>query len=334
MIPRRGSRVPRPASPMRRLHRTGLLALAVTIAPVPSARAQGDTALGAVVVTGAPSGIGRKITELLASKGYWVYAGARTEQEMAGLNAIRSVQAIRLDVTSPSDIEAAVALVRNGNRTLRGIVNNAGVIAVAPLVEMSEKELAFVLDVNLFGPYRVTKAFAPLLLASKGRVVNISSLNGIVASPMVGAYSMSKHGIEAFSDALAAELSPFGVRVSLVEPGNYGTNIGRNMLARTDTAAVHGSRFERQWRSALATLARFDENAPPDAVAEAVFDALSSASPKHRYLVVPAANQATVVLRQLVDEIVQLNANQPYALDRDALVKLLDDALARSRTRP
>ena len=315
------------------IHRIVFLALAVALAPHPSARAQTDTALGAVVVTGAPSGIGRKITERLASKGFWVYAGARTQQEMDALNAIRNVQAIRLDVTSSADIAAAVAVVQSGSRTLRGIVNNAGVVAVAPLVEMSEKELAFVLDVNLFGPYRITKAFAPLLLASKGRVVNISSLNGFVASPMIGAYSMSKHGIEAFSDALAAELSPFGVRVSLIEPGNYGTSIGRNMLARTDTAAVHGSRFERQWRSALVTLGRFEQNPPPDAVADAAFDALTSANPKHRYLVVPAANQATIVLRQLIAEIVQLNANQPYALDRDALVKMLDDALARANSR-
>ena len=315
------------------IHRIVFLALAGVLAPVSCARAQTDTALGAVVVSGAPSGIGRKITERLASEGFWVYAGARTQQEMDDLSAIKNVQAIRLDVTSPSDIATAVALVQQGNRTLRGIVNNAGVVAVAPLVEMSEKELAFVLDVNLFGPYRITKAFAPLLLASKGRVVNISSLNGIVASPMIGAYSMSKHGIEAFSDALAAELSPFGVRVSLIEPGNYGTNIGRNMLARADTAAVRGSRFERQWRATLAALARFDENPPPEAVADAVLDALSSQNPKHRYLVVPVANQATIVLRQLVDEIVQLNAKQPYSLDRDALVKLLDDALTRGGSR-
>ena len=319
---------------MRPVRRALLGTLTLAVAALPSARAQSDTTHGAVLVTGAPSGIGRKITERLASKGYWVYAGARTRQEMDDLNSIKSVQAIRLDVTSPSDIAAAVAIVQTGNHPLRGVVNNAGVVAVAPLVEMTEKELQFVLDVNLYGPYRITKAFAPLLLASKGRVVNISSLNGIVASPMIGAYSMSKHGIEAFSDALAAELSPFGVRVSLIEPGNYGTSIGRNMLARTDTSAIRGSRFERQWRSALTTLGRFEENPPPDAVADAVYDALANASPKHRYLVVPAANQATIVLRQLMNEIVQLNTNQPYALDRDALVKMLDEALARSRGTP
>ena len=294
--------------------------------------AQGPATRGAVVVTGAPSGIGRRITERLASNGYWVYAGARTPQEIDELNTIKNVEAVRLDVTSASDIAAAVALVGHGNHQLLGVVNNAGVVGVAPLIEMSEQELNFVLNVNLLGPYRITKAFASLLLATKGRVVNISSLNGIVASPMIGAYSMSKHGIEAFSDALGAELAPFGVRVSLIEPGNYGTSIGRNMLARTDTSLVNGSRFERQWRSALATMASFDKNPPPDAVADAVLDALSSANPKPRYLVVPAGNQAIIVIRKLMDEIVQLNADQPYSVDREALVKMLDDALARSRT--
>ena len=298
------------------------------------AHAQNDATAGAVVVTGAPSGIGRKITERLASKGYWVYAGARTPAEMKALDAIKNVQAVRLDVTSPDDIAAAVALVQRGNRPLRGIVNNAGVVGVAPLVEMSEKELQFVLDVNLYGPYRITKAFAPLLLESQGRIVNISSLNGIVASPMIGAYSMSKHGIEAFSDGLAAELSPFGVRVSTIEPGNYGTSIGRNLLARTDTSLVKGSRFERQWRYALGLMASFENGPPPDAVADAVFDALSSATPKRRYLVVPAAIQATIVLRKLMEEIAQLNAEQPYSVDRDALVKMLDEALARGGRGP
>ena len=279
------------------MHRTHVLLLtaaaAALCAPSKSVVAQTNASLGAVVVTGAPSGIGRKITERLAAKGYFVYAGARTPQEMADLNAIKNVQAVRLDVTSPSDIAAAVAVIRDGNRPLRGVVNNAGVVDVAPLIEMSEQELNFVLNVNLYGPYRVTKAFAPLLLESKGRVVNISSLNGIVASPMIGAYSMSKHGIEAYSDALRAELAPFDVSVSMIEPGNYASSIGKNMLARTDTSLVHGSRFERQWRSALTSLGSFEHNPPPDAVADAVLDALSSAQPKRRYLVVPVANQAT-----------------------------------------
>ena len=130
----------------------------------------------AVLVTGATSGIGRNITERLASKGYFVYAGARSESDMKALNAIPNVQAIRLDVTIASDIANAVATVTKAGRGLYGVVNNAGVVIVAPLVEADEKDMDFIFSVNLYGPYRITKAFAPLLFESKGRVVNIENV--------------------------------------------------------------------------------------------------------------------------------------------------------------
>ena len=167
-------------------------------------------------------------------------------------------------------------------------MNNAGVLVVAPLIEAEEKDLDFIFSVNTLGPYRITKRSRPVL-ESKGRVVNISSLNGIVASPMIGAYSMSKHAVEAYGDALSAELGRFGVRVSLIEPGNYGTEIGRNLLARMDTSIVKGSRFETQMRSTINSMRAFENNPPPDDVADAVLDAMSNAIPKMRYLVVPGA---------------------------------------------
>ena len=318
-----------------RLHRATIRLVLLVLAARPDRRARpgqrGDRR--AVLVTGASSGIGRKITERLASQGFFVYAGARAQKDLDELNAIKNVQAVRLDVTVAGDIAAAVATVTKAGRGLYGVVNNAGVVVVAPLIEVEEKELDFIFNVNLYGPYRITKAFAPLLLESKGRVVNISSLNGIVASPMLGAYSMSKHAVEAYGDALSAELARFGVRVSLIEPGNYGTEIGRNLLARMDTAVVKGSRFEPQMRSTLNSMRAFENNPPPDDVADAVLDALTNATPKMRYLVVPVANQGAIAIRKVIDELVQLNDNQKFSYDRDALVKMLDDALARSKQR-
>ena len=222
------------------------LLLLFALSSPPAIVAQTAASTRAVLVTGASSGIGRKITERLASRGFFVYAGARAQQDLDALNAIANVQAIRLDVTVASDVAAAVATVTKAGRGLYGVVNNAGVVVVSPLIELEEKDLDFIFGVNVYGPYRITKAFAPLLLEAKGRVVNISSLNGIVASPMIGAYSMSKHAIEAYGDGLAAELARFGVRVSLIEPGNYGTEIGRNMIARMDTSIVKGSRSRRR----------------------------------------------------------------------------------------
>jgi NAD(P)-dependent dehydrogenase (short-subunit alcohol dehydrogenase family) len=306
------------------------LLLALVLVPA-EARSQPNDPQKAMLVTGASSGIGRRIVDRLSAQGFFVYAGARSPEDLRQLGAIRNVQALRLDVTVPAEIAAAVDVVTKAGRGLHGVVNNAGVLVVAPLIELEEKDLDFIFDVNVYGPYRITKAFAPLLLASKGRVVNISSLNDIVASPMIGAYSMSKHAIEAFGDGLAAEMARFGVRVSLIEPGNYGTEIGRNLLARMDTAVVAGSRFEQQMRGTLAAMRAFENGPPPDEVANAVLDALSSANPRMRYLVVPAAGQAAVAIRRVVDQLVQLNEGQPFAYDRDALVKLLDEALARSK---
>ena len=311
-------------------HKTLMLAFAL-VAAFPGLSAAQSSSPRAVLVTGASSGIGRKITERLSAKGLFVYAGARSQKDLDELNTIKNVHAVRLDVTVPGDIAAAVETVKRGGKGLYGVVNNAGIAVVAPLVEVDDKDMQSIVDVNLLGPYRITKAFAPMLIESKGRIVNISSLNGIVASPMIGPYSMTKHGIEAFGDGLSAELARFGVKVALIEPGNYGTDIGKSVIARTDTNAYKGSRFEAQMRSALNSMRAFESYPPPDDVADAVYDAITSETPKLRYLVVPAQNQAAIAIRKLVDEIVQLNSDQKFSYDRDALVKMLDDALARSK---
>ena len=161
----------------------------------------------AVLITGATSGIGRAAAELLAEQGYFVYAGARKDADMAELNAIDNIKAVRLDVTKQDQIDAAVALIEKDGRGLWGVVNNAGVNVVAPLVAAREDEFQFLFDVNVFGVYRVTKAFAPLVVASKGRIVNISSISGILAGPGYGMYAASKHAVEAYSDQLAFEMA-------------------------------------------------------------------------------------------------------------------------------
>lgn len=286
-----------------------------------------------VLVTGASSGLGHKITERLAANGFLVYAGARAQADLDALNTIRNVKAVRLDVTIASEIDAVVAQIKNAGGGLWGVVNNAGVVGVAPLAEISDKELDFVLGVNLYGPIRVTRALAPMLMQSRGRVVNISSLNGIVASPFIGAYSISKHGIEAYGDGLSAEMQRFGVRVSLIEPGNYGSEIGKNMFSRFDTLAIKGSPFEAQVRNTVNSLRTFENNPAPDDVADAVLDAMTNANPRPRYLVVPAANQAAIALRTMFDHIVQMNDSQKFRFERDSLVKMLDDAINRGKQR-
>lgn len=303
-------------------------------APVGSAESQATpSAQKAVLVTGASSGIGRKITERLAANGYFVYAGARKAEDIAELSRIKNVQGIRLDVTVASEIASAVATVTKAGRGLYGVVNNAGVAILAPLIEVPESELTFLFNVNVYGPYRITKAFAPLLLESKGRVVHISSISGILSGAMLGPYSMSKHAIEAYGDALGVELAPFGVRVSLIEPGNYKSDIGSNVLSRVSDidAAVKGSRYETQLRNSFNSMKSYETGVEPDAVADAALDAISSANPRPRYMVVPAANQALVTIRKAMDEMVQLNEGHAFSYDRETLIKMLDEAIAKAR---
>jgi NAD(P)-dependent dehydrogenase (short-subunit alcohol dehydrogenase family) len=320
---------------MHRLLRAGRIVVALVLLPLTSrdaAHAQAP-ASQAVLVTGASSGIGRKIAERLASEGYFVYAGARKAEDIAELSKIRNMQGVRLDVTVPADIAAAVETVTRGGRGLYGVVNNAGIAIVAPLIDVEERELRALMDVNVFGPYRVTKAFAPMLIAAKGRIVTISSISGILSGPYFGPYSMSKHAVEAYGDALGAEMARFGVGVSLIEPGNYRSEIGRNTMAQVEAALERskGTPFEAQMRSMLAAMGNYDSYPEPDAVATAALDAMRNPRPQPRYMVVPAARQAEVTIRKQIEELVQLNHGHPFSYDRNALVQMLDEALARNR---
>jgi len=274
----------------------------------------------AILVTGASTGIGRKITERLAAHGYFVYAGARKETDLQALGAIPNVRAVRLDVTKPEDIDVAVERVAKVGRGLYGLVNNAGIYTEAPVIDTAPEEFDLVMKVNLYGPYRVTRAFAPMIKASHGRIINIGSISGIVNETGAGAYQMSKHALETFSATMAQELISSGVQVSIVEPGGYKSEIMRNTKNRSGTV----------------TQQDVDHNVKlpePDEVAAAVESALSEPKPKLRYMVVPEADQAEYTIKSQIEQLVQLNEGQPYTYDRAALIKMLDAALVGARPR-
>jgi NAD(P)-dependent dehydrogenase (short-subunit alcohol dehydrogenase family) len=279
----------------------------------------------AVLVTGASTGIGHKITQRLAADGYFVYATARKPEDLKALGAMKNVQALRLDVTHPEEIAAALETITKAGRGLYGLVNNAGIGTIGSLADMKFEEYELVMNVNASGPVRMIKTFEPLIIEQKGRIVNIGSISGVLASQNLAAYSMSKHAIEALTDSLAAQLGAVGVRVSVVEPGNYNSDIAKNAVARmgVDSPAARST----------GSAARVDRSnyKEPDEVAAAVEQALFEPEPKRRYMVVPNEEEAEVTIRKQIEQLVQLNEGQPYTYDRTTLVKMLDEALAKAR---
>jgi NAD(P)-dependent dehydrogenase (short-subunit alcohol dehydrogenase family) len=291
------------------------------------------TAQKAVLVTGASTGIGRKITEVLAARGVFVYAGARKEKDLKELDAMDNVKSIRLDVTIQEEIDAAVEMVRSEGRGLHGVVNNAGVAVLAPLIEVEEAELDFLFDVNIYGPYRVTKAFAPMLIESKGRVTTISSISGILSGTLFGPYSMSKHAMEAYGDSLAREMKRFDVKVSLVEPGNFKSKIGETLMKRMQAKGMsfEDSAYREEIERIVSRVGERNEEADPKPVAEAVYHALFDENPKMRYMVVPDQEEAMWTIGKAIQEMVELNEGHEFSYSREQLIEMLDKALAKSK---
>ena len=310
-----------------------LVCLGIIFLPAnfPIANASGGDSGGeqkAVLVTGASTGIGRKITEVLAANGYFVYAGARKQSDLDELNGIENVQSIRIDVTIQEEIDAAVEIVRAAGRGLYGLVNNAGVVIVGPSIEVDVEEVQWIFDVNVFGVYRVTQAFAPLIVESKGRITTIGSIAGSIGIEFLGPYSMTKHAIEAYTDALAAEMERFGVRVSVIEPGNYSSNIWDSDIKRaTDSGLVKkDSPYADDIAKWIASVGEI-ESKEPDDVAEAALHALFSDNPKRRYLVLPNEGEAAWTIGNVVQRLAQLNSDHDYSYSQEELIEMLDRAI-------
>ncbi len=239
-----------------------------------------------VVVTGASSGIGLACAGRLSRAGWSVFGGVRTEEDAASLREC-GIEPLSLDVIEGEQIAAAAELV---GPSLDGLVDNAGIAIAAPLELVPLDELRHQLEVNVVGQVAVTQAFLPALRRARGRVVLMGSIGGRSALPFLGPYAASKHALEAIADSLRVELLPFGITVSIAEPGSIATPIWRKGAERADELRA---RFDPE-RAALyaSAVAKFrevalsrGEGADPEEVAKAVEHALTARRPKARYLV-------------------------------------------------
>jgi NAD(P)-dependent dehydrogenase (short-subunit alcohol dehydrogenase family) len=251
------------------------------------------------LVTGASTGIGRACATHLAGLGFEVLAGVRDPAA-----APPGLEAVRLDVTSPEDIAAVAERV---GPSLHALVNNAGIAVNGPIEVLPVAEWRRQLEVNVLGQVAVTQALLPALLNARGRIVNMSSISGRIALPLVAPYAASKFALEAVNDALRREVGPHGVHVACVEPGAIATPVweksraeGERLVAempddarRRYDALINGLRrqVERMARNGL----------PPAAVAEAVGHALTARRPRTRYVIGREARVRLLVAGLLPD---------------------------------
>jgi NAD(P)-dependent dehydrogenase (short-subunit alcohol dehydrogenase family) len=253
------------------------------------------------LVTGTSTGIGRATAIHLASLGFDVLAGVRDPDD-----APPGTRPVHLDLTSTTDIAAAAESV---GPALHALVNNAGIAVNGPIEVAPIDDWRRQFEVNLFGQLAITQALLPALLNARGRIVNISSISGRVAFPLIGPYTASKFALESATDVLRREVEPHGVRVVGVEPGTIATPVweksraeGERLLAgmppetrRRYDRLVAGvmRRVERAGRTGLA----------PEAVAEVVGRALTTRRPRTRYVVGREAKVLAGAARLLPDRV-------------------------------
>lgn len=241
-----------------------------------------------ILITGATAGIGRTTARELARAGHRVFATGRRAAALETLEAEAgpNLTGLVLDVTKPESIEAAKSAIDRATDGygVDAVVNNAGYGALGPLEEVGDAALRAQFETNVFGLMAVTRAFLPKMHARGfGRVVNVSSLGGRVTFPMMGAYHGTKYAVEAMSDALRNELQPFGIGVSIVEPGYIRTEFSEVALKTIDVAAT--SPFAPLVSRAEEVLALFEKTGVgPEHVARAIRKALESRRPSARYM--------------------------------------------------
>ena len=264
-----------------------------------------------VVITGASTGIGAGCAIGCAQQGMTVFAGVRNLQAGEALQAKEGAAIIplQLDVTDDESIKRAADTVRQrvGGAGLAGLINNAGIAIGSPLEVIPLSQLRKQLEVNVIGQIAVTQAFLPLLRQAHGRIVNMGSIAGRGTIPMMGPYSASKFAMEALTDALRLELYPWGIHVSIIEPGAIATPIWDKSLntaldVEKDMPAGAKLLYEKAARQVREAVQEAAQRAiPVDAVVQAVLHALTSPRPKTRYLVGTDAKLRAFMAKWLPD---------------------------------
>lgn len=247
---------------------------------------------GRLVITGTSTGIGRACALMAVRAGYRVYAGVRTQKDMDswGSEGMQGLVPVLLDVTKHKSIQQVVERVESdGPHGNFALVNNAGLYVAGPLETQPLEDAERLMNVNVLGLLATTRAFLPLLRSTKGVLVNISSISGLVALPGVSYYAATKFATEAITDSLRVELAPFGVRCVAIEPGNIQTAIWEKVQVLDKQKRAQGSgEVEELYGPLLRYIHKYNAEAggiPAERVGEVLLKILNSSSPRPRYLV-------------------------------------------------
>jgi NAD(P)-dependent dehydrogenase (short-subunit alcohol dehydrogenase family) len=243
-----------------------------------------------VIVTGSSSGIGLESALLLARNGFITYATMRSPEKDTSIKAVVQneklpIRVIPLDVTDDSSVKNVVDHIISEAGRIDILVNDAGYGLGGALEDLSMEEIKSQYETNLFGLIRVTQAVLPTMRRQRsGRILNISSANGIVGMPGISVYASTKFAVEGLSESIAYELEPFGIKVILIEPGFTRTNFARAMVV-AKKAQDPASPFSELMQKIMASASELAENASDaELVANVILNAASNPNPRLRYL--------------------------------------------------
>jgi NAD(P)-dependent dehydrogenase (short-subunit alcohol dehydrogenase family) len=252
-----------------------------------------------VMVTGVSSGFGQAIAAELQARGHRVFGTTRQPPATAPSGC----SIVALDVDDEASVTAAVAAVQRQAGRIDVLINNAGFGLAGAIEDTSVEEARRQFETNFFGMHRMCRAVLPQLRAQRcGRIVNMSSLGGLVSVPFQAMYCASKFAVEAYTEALRMEVRPFGIHVAMVEPGDFATRFTANRLM-TVAASSPQSPYAGRCATAVRRMAE-DESSNPDIapVVRAVVKAVEAGRPRLRYPAASALQRTLVALRPLLPQ--------------------------------
>jgi NAD(P)-dependent dehydrogenase (short-subunit alcohol dehydrogenase family) len=280
-----------------------------------------------VLITGATDGLGRAAALLLAEKGHRVFAAGRSAEKRAELDRIAAtrklpLESVELDVCDDNSVARAVQQILQKAGNIDVLINNAGVGLMAVVEELKFDDLRRLYETNIFGLLRVTQAVLPHMRERKsGRILMLSSVAGILTPPTYGAYSSSKHAVEALSNALRLEMYPFNIEVVLIEPGYILTNFQQiaKELAHTYVEGSTTSPYAKIYSGAFAgaSNSRRESKTTPEDCARIILQAVEASHPKARYTVTPLAKWAAFGRRMLPDTLMDSILRRKFGIIRE-----------------